>query len=70
MKITYIHNKGTDDIPFGFVYFNDGTRVVFASDYDTRIYSGPPHIEQPKDDHVEMANKKLSEEFPNVIFRG
>lgn len=30
LKITHHDNRGSEDAPFGYVYFTDGTRLAFA----------------------------------------
>jgi hypothetical protein len=32
MNVTGYDNRGTTEVPFGFVYFDDGRRVVYTSD--------------------------------------
>lgn len=32
MKVTQCENRGSFDVPFGFVYFDDNTRVGFSRD--------------------------------------
>jgi hypothetical protein len=31
VEIDYAENRGTDEIPFGFVYFTNETRAIFAA---------------------------------------
>lgn len=40
LEVTEIDNRGNDDVPFGYVYFNDDSRVGYADTPETRKHYG------------------------------
>ncbi len=41
LSVIGIENRGTEDYPFGYVYFNDNTRLGWAPDLEgTRLTNG------------------------------
>lgn len=67
MKITGLDNRGDGQHPFGFVYFDDGSRVTYASDIGIEIHGGP-YWNQSTAKHVEMASIYLQGVYPGISF--
>lgn len=74
MKIESIDNRGDDEVPFGYVYFDDGARTAYAkfTDEDTGDVewklSGPgsSHWKLPTARHDLMALTHLKEHGPKM----
>lgn len=63
MQITGNDNRGTNDTPFGFVYFDDHTRVIYADGIGVTPFRGS-HWEPATNEHAECALTYLKDKFP------
>lgn len=61
LAVRYHDNRGDDEYPYGFVYFNDDTRVGYTS--DAGVFPTQPGLYKATDDpaHLEMARAYLRE---------
>lgn len=69
MKIRYAENRGTAEVPFGFVYFDDETRVLYA-DIEGALLVEPhegPYWTPSGPRHVAAAQEFLIEQFPEKV---
>ncbi len=57
LKVTSYENRGTKAVPFGYVYFNDDTRMGFAQDRGVFVANWGGGTSR----HVEMALAALKE---------
>ena len=57
--ITEWDNRGTQEVPFGFIYFNDGSRIGYAE--GTGMFFSPD-LNAP---HRQMALDLLRKHFPD-----
>lgn len=67
LNITHHDTRGTEDVPFGFVYFNDNSRVIYANG-KVRIYQGP-YWEPARFTHVNKAIQYLKKQFPKIVWK-
>jgi hypothetical protein len=68
MEVTSIENRsGDDSYPFGFVYFDDETRVVYATKTGVHTFQGP-YWKPSTAKHVAKAKAALAKEFPGIDF--
>lgn len=68
MEITEIDNRGTDEVPFGFVYFKDGTRIAYSK-LDSKWEfsgSGSNFHRSPTIRHELAAKEHLEQHGPTV----
>jgi hypothetical protein len=65
MRVTYHDNRGDDKIPYGFVYFDDDSRVVYASNEGVSPFDGP-YWNLATSVHVNKAIEYLNLQFPNI----
>lgn len=68
MEITEIDNRGDDEVPFGFVYFKDNTRIAYAKNGDTWQFSGSGSnfYHSPTIRHELAAKEHLEQHGPTV----
>jgi hypothetical protein len=59
MHITDIDNRGTEAVPFGYVYFDDGARVGYTGGEGWAVFGGGGWPETPE--HREAAKAHLVE---------
>lgn len=59
LEVAYYDNRGTNDVAYGFVYFSDDSRVLYASGKTIRPYKGPCWTPATMR-HVEIARDFLS----------
>lgn len=57
LTVTGTDNRGTDEVPYGFVYFSDGKRVVYSG---TDVHEGTGGWEPVTEEHRELAREYLS----------
>lgn len=72
LKVESIDNRGDNEVPYGFVYFSDNARVVYA--YTPGGETHGAHKESGgwgpvTDTHVRLANKALAERYPTKFGR-
>ena len=56
LRVMAADNRGTAEVPFGYIYFNDNTRINYSAD----ILNGNTV------EHIELAIEYLKERFPEV----
>lgn len=67
--VTSADNRGTSDVPYGFVYFSDGSRVGFG-DFPKGIgryglFAVASHWPDVTPGHFVLASEKLHVELPD-----
>lgn len=56
LKVENMDNRGGDEVSYGFIYFNDGTRIVYA---DRTVHDGTGGWDPITREHRELAQKHL-----------
>ena len=51
-------NRGTKEVPYGFIYFNDGTRVTYAG---TEVHDGTGGWDPITEQHRKLAQEYLDD---------
>lgn len=67
MNVIGHDNRGTVDVPFGFVYFDDNSRVIYASNAGIHTCQGP-YWKSSTHMHVNKAKAYLARKFPSAYF--
>lgn len=59
-KVTHRDNRGDDELPYGFIYFNDGRRVVYVGN---TVQDGTGGWESITPTHQKNAQEFLDKEL-------
>lgn len=64
LAVSAVDNRGTDDIPFGYILFNDHSRIGYASGEPAgRLIPGD--WGGNTDDHIDLAYAALRDKYPS-----
>lgn len=65
-----IENRGSDAVPFGYVYFTGQSRVMFCSKQSGTGTVGPVDGWHATAQHIKAAAAVLAEKFPHMNWPG
>lgn len=59
LKVDTVDNRGSADVPFGYVYFSDGSRVGYAPGAEHELFAG--NWAEVTVQHLRLAHQYLAE---------